>query len=137
MLLLALACALRLAVRGPDSSFNLCYALLLGRGVSWTTIRLWTSAPQPPACPHCKRAALVRLKALETAGARCLHCGWRDEVIDATQLGVLVVVRPHVRGALHGSRPMLGPRHQPHSETAQRPGSRPPRGPFGRGRRLR
>jgi len=140
MMLLALACGLRLAVRGPDSSFDLCFALLLGLGVAWTAIRLWAPAPQAPACPNCKRRALVRMQALQTSGARCLHCGWRDEAIDATLLGVLVVVRPQVRGALHGTRPAPGPRDPRPAmtdETPRRPGSRPGRGPSGRGRRLR
>lgn len=140
MLLLALACGLRLAVRGADSSFDLCFALLLGLGVIWTAIRLWAPAPQAPACPNCRRRSLVRLQALQDSGARCLHCGWRDEATDATLLGVLVVVRPHVRGAVHGTRPAPAPRDAPHGVTGnapRRPGSRPGRGPFGRGRHLR
>ena len=136
MLLLALACGLRLAVRGPDPSFDLCFALLLGMGFAWTTIRLLATPTQPPACPHCKRRALVRMQPQQTIGARCLHCGWRDEAMDSAQLGVLIVLRPHVRGTLHGARPTLGPREL-RAKTHDRRDRRPPRGSSGRGRGLR
>src|SRR5688500_11683664 len=93
MLLLALACGLRLASRGVDSSFSMCFALLLGLGVSWVAIRLCLPPPAPPECPHCKRKTLVRLDPMQSAGARCLHCGWRDETADARQLGALVAAQ--------------------------------------------
>ncbi|HTF88131.1 MAG TPA: hypothetical protein VK843_06950 [Planctomycetota bacterium] len=141
MSLLALACGLRLAVRGADSSFATCFAVLLGLGVSWIALRFCLPAPQPPACPHCKRMTLVRLDRMQPIGARCLHCGWRDEAVDARQLGTLLVLEPHYRGAVHSARISLGPRAVRRGfegDSRPRPfGDRPPRGPSGRGRRLR
>ncbi len=141
MLLLALACVLRLAVRGADSSFETCFAVLLSLGVCWVALRLCLPAPQPPACPHCKRKTLVRLDRSQALGARCLHCGWRDEAADARQLGTLFVLEPHFRGAVHAARASLGPREMRRDsqrDSREGPfGDRPPRGPSGRGRRLR
>jgi hypothetical protein len=138
MLLLALASALRLASRGPDSSFAMCFALLLGVGVAWVAIRLCLPPPAPPQCPHCRRRALVRLDPLQAAGARCLHCGWRDEAADARLLGAPLAAPLHLRGAVHVARPALAPRHgASNSAASRRSGGRPPRGPSGRGRRLR
>jgi hypothetical protein len=139
MALLALACGLRLAVRGPDSSFATCFAVLLGLGVCWVALRLCLSAPEPPACPHCKRKTLVRLDRVLATGARCLHCGWRDDAADARQLGTLLVLEPHFRGAAHATRITLVPRDMrrgSRGDSRDRPfGDRPPRGPSGRGRR--
>jgi len=141
MALLALACGLRLAVRGADSSFATCFAVLLGLGVCWVALRLCMPSPQPPACPNCKRKTLVRLDRLQAIGARCLHCGWRDEAADARQLGSLLVLEPHFRTAVHAARISLGPRDSRRGfegDSRARPfDERPPQGPSGRGRRLR
>ena len=141
MSLLALACGLRLAVRGADSSFATCFAVLLTLGVFWVAIGLCLPTPQAPVCPHCKRKTLVRLDRLQALGARCLHCGWRDEAADARQLSSLLVLEAHFRGAVHSGRITLGPRDSRRGfegEPRARPfDDRPPRGPSGRRRRLR
>ncbi len=145
MLLLALAACLRLALGGADSSFAISFALLLGLGVFWIATRLYMSPPSPtPACPHCKRKALVRIDALQSTGARCMHCNWRDERADAERLGALVPLEAHFRAGVHALRSPLAPRavrrdrHRLRGDTDDRPfGDRPPQGPSGRGRRLR
>src|SRR5687768_6942145 len=114
MLLLALASILRLAVRGPDPSFAICFASLLGLGVVWVAIGLWLPAPHPPPCPHCKRAALVRLEPSRECGARCLHCGWRDEAMDASRLGRPAVLEPLLRGSVRPGGTALHPRETRH-----------------------
>ena len=85
----------------------------------------------------------MRLDPLQSAGARCLHCGWRDEAADARQLSALVAAAPHFRGALHAARVPLSLREMRpdlrglRGDSRERPfGDRPP-GPSGRGRRLR
>ncbi len=141
MLLLALACALRFTVRGADSSFATCFAVLLGLGVSWVGLRLLLPVLQSPVCPHCRRKTLVRLDRLRSLGARCMHCGWLDESADARALGTLIPLEPHFRKAVHAARISLGPRdmrRDSHGGSRSRPfGDRPPQGPSGRGRRLR
>jgi hypothetical protein len=141
MLLLALASILRLAVRGPDPSFAMCFALLLGMGVVWVAIGLWLPSPQPPPCPHCKRDALVRLEPSRACGARCLHCGWRDESMDASRLDRPAELEPSLRGSLHsgGAAPHAREaRHELRRDARQLPPDRrPPRGPSDRRRRLR
>ncbi|HUR28384.1 MAG TPA: hypothetical protein VM509_09360 [Planctomycetota bacterium] len=141
MALLAVACALRLAVRGADSNFATCFAVLLAVGVSWVGLRLWMPAPQPPACPNCKRKALVRLDRQQAVGARCQHCGWRDEAADARRLAAPVALEPKDHGARRATRVTLLPRDNRRGlegDSRGRPfGERPPPGPSGRGRRRR
>ncbi len=145
MLLLALAAGLRLALGGADSSFAISFALLLGMGIFWVATRLYLSpTTQPPACPHCKRKTLVRIDALQSMGARCMHCGWRDEGANAERLGALVPLEAHFRSGVHALRLPLTPhamrpeRRGLRGEPRDRPfGDRPPQGPSGRGRRLR
>ncbi len=136
MLLLGLAAGLRLALGGPDSSFAICFALLLGVGVIWIAARLFCASPQAPACPHCKRSTLVRLASDQSTGARCLHCGWRDESADARRLHSPIAPRLQVRGATLALRMVprarsFGPvRHTPPSRLGEgRFGDRPPQGP--------
>ena len=145
MLLLALAAGLRLALGGADSGFAISFALLLGLGVFWVATRLYMSPQTPvPACPHCKRKTLVRIDALQSLGARCMHCGWRDEDLNAERLGALVPLEAHFRTAVHAQRLPHAPREMRparrglRGEPRNRPfGDRPPQGPSGRGRRLR
>lgn len=138
MMLLALSCALRLASRGKDSDFTVCFALLLGLGVVWIGLRLCLPPPAPPQCPHCRRSALVRLQAQQNRGARCLHCGWRDETADGRLLQSAGGPTADLRGGVQSPRPALAPRHGARQATGPvRSASRPPRGGFGRGRRLR
>ncbi len=145
MLLLALAAGLRLALGGADSGFAISFALLLGVGICWVATRLYMSPPtHPTACPHCKRKTLVRIDPLKSTGARCMHCGWRDESANAERLGALIPLEAHFRSGVHALRLPLTPhamrpeRRFLRGEPRDRPfGDRPPQGPSGRGRRLR
>jgi hypothetical protein len=77
---------------------------------------------------------------MQALGARCLHCGWRDEGADARQLGTLLVLEPHFRGAVHAARTAHGPRDlRPGTERDSRDpfDDRPPPGRSDRRRRLR
>lgn len=138
MLLLALAAVLRLAMGGADSGFAICFALLLGLGVFWIGMRLCLPEPAAPACPHCKRKTLVRIDPQQSAGARCVHCSWRDERADARHLGVIVALAPQFRAGLQAARLPRALRPDggaARTDLRDRPfGDRPPRGPSGRGR---
>lgn len=114
MVLLALACGLRFAVRGADPSFELCFAVFLGLGVTWSALRL--SSPSTPFAVDVR--ARVSSERADTADGQ-----------------------PVARRRGAASTPLGGPtaqvpRAHPRSDPRRLPfGDLPPPGQFPRGRR--
>lgn len=113
MLLLALACGLRFAVRGADPSFELCFAMFLGLGVCWSALRLSSGST----------TIALDARARDLADHACTpqgHPATRRRGANSTPIG--------------GPAAQL-PRAQPRSDLRRLPFGDLPPGEFRRGRR--
>jgi hypothetical protein len=83
LMLLAVAAAVWLIVRGPDLLFGLVLSAIFGVGFLWVLVSSLLPGKADRGCPSCGADALVRLSEETTTGVRCTACGHRDETASA------------------------------------------------------